>query len=62
MFEYYTSLIISKNIPCDIEKGIDGKHYAVFPDSYTAEEYAREFDDCPIVCFGQYENAYLIED
>lgn len=60
-FEYYLIIIEQNDIPCGIEKGIDGKHYAVFHNNYTAEEYEHWFDDCPVVCFGQYENAFRIE-
>lgn len=57
-FDYF-AIIEQNNIPCSIEKGIDGKHYAVFCNNYAAEEYDYFFNDCPIVCFGQYDNAFL---
>lgn len=53
--------------PFQIERGRrPGTYYAVFKDAGAAFEFHMQypwvFDDCPIVHFGQYENAFDITD
>jgi hypothetical protein len=51
-------------LPYKIEKGYDGKMYAVFPSSYDREQFNKrnpgELDLLPVACFGQYENAHCL--
>lgn len=46
-----------------IKRGNDGKLYLVFPMNYDAEKWEWLFWKIlrrPIVCFGQYDNAYYL--
>lgn len=45
--------------------GHNGKLYAVFDNCGHREEYAKaypeRYKDCPIACFGQFDNAYRLD-
>lgn len=45
--------------------GLDHKLYVVFPDSYALEMYMlrdphKRYEEMPVCCFGQYENAICL--
>lgn len=49
-----------------IREGMDGRNYAVFRDELARSDYEDrnpgEFRGCQVVSFGQYENAFSLED
>jgi hypothetical protein len=42
--------------------GLDGFCYAVFRDSIEAEAHEHLFVGCPVCCFGQYENSFMVNE
>lgn len=56
-FEFAVEMV-EEPVKYAIRTGRDGKHYAVFENSYQTSLSAYAFRGCSIACFGGYENAY----